>query len=80
MKKIWAVVFVASLLLSGVSAWANSCPTLIKEGREKLAAAKLSKANESKAKGLLDEAQRLHESGSHGDSVKKANEALSLLK
>ncbi len=81
MKRIWATVFAASFLaLSSYPAWANRCPGLIKEGRELLASAKLSKTDESKAKALLDEAQKLHESGSHSDSIKRANEALGLLK
>jgi hypothetical protein len=80
MKKIWAFILAASLMLAGVSAWANSCPTLIKEGREKLASSKLTKADQGKARALLDDAQKLHDSGSHADSVKKANEALALLK
>ena len=60
-------------------AWANSCPRLIKEAKGLLAEAKLAKADEGKVKALLDESQKLHDSGSHGDSVKKAKEALALL-
>ena len=80
MKKIWAIVFAASLMLSSYPAWANSCPRLIKESRELLSSAKLSNADQSKIKGLLDEAQKLHEAGSHADSMQKANEALGMLK
>ena len=78
-----AIVFVGLmgvLLLSAVPAQANTCPKLIKEGRESLAKVKLTKASEDKVKALLDEAQKLHDNGSHADSVKKANEALGLLK
>jgi hypothetical protein len=70
----------ALLLLSVQPAGARQCPKLIKEGKDLLASAKLSKGNEAKVKALLDEAQKLHDAGSHGDSVKKANEALGLLK
>lgn len=44
-----------------------------------MAKAKLSKANEDKVKALLDDSQKLHDPGSHSESVKKANEALDLL-
>jgi hypothetical protein len=53
---------------------------LIKEGRELMASAKLSKGDETKAKGLLDEADQLREAGNHVDGIKKANEALNILK
>ena len=59
--------------------WAFQCPTLIKEGKELLASAKLSGADQKKVKALLDEANKLHDSGNHGESVKKAKEALALL-
>ena len=81
MKKAMTLLALAGLMLLSVQpAWARTCPRLIKEGRELLSGAKLAKANESKVKALLDEAQKLHDAGSHGDSVKKANEALDLLK
>lgn len=81
MKRVLSILGLASLLIFSVQpVWGNTCPRLIKEGRGLLASAKLSKADESKVKGLLDEAEKLHESGSHSDSVKKANEALDLLK
>lgn len=81
MKRVWSLLGVVSLLILSVQpVLARTCPTLIKEGKELLATAKLSKANENKVKALLDESQKLHDAGSHGDSVKKANEALDLLK
>lgn len=61
-------------------AWARTCPKLIKEGKDLLASAKVPKADADKVKALLDESQKLHDAGNHGDSVKKANEALGLLK
>ena len=80
MKRLLSVVGLASLLMFSVQpVWANSCPRLIKEAKGLLAEAKLAKADEGKVKALLDEAQKLHDSGSHGDSVKKAKEALALL-
>jgi hypothetical protein len=80
MKRNWFLVVGFAGTLAAGPLWANECPTLIKQGREQLAAAKLSKANEAKVKALLDESQKLHDNGSHGDSVKKANQALDLLK
>jgi hypothetical protein len=80
MKRALSILGFASLLILSVQpAWANSCPRLIKEAKGLLADAKLTKANQDKVKALIDESQKLHDSGSHGDSVKKANEALALL-
>lgn len=80
MKKALSVLGLVGLLIFSVPpAWANSCPRLIKEAKGLLADAKLAKGDQDKVKALLDESQKLHDSGSHGDSVKKANEALALL-
>ena len=77
MKKLLTVTAVAvSLALTSGVALANSCPKVIKEGRE--AAAKM-KADDPKVKAAvakLDEAQKLHDTGKHADSLAKANEAL----
>lgn len=82
MKKKAVVMFslIGILLFFAQPAWANTCPKLIKEGRETLVKVKLTKADEDKVKAFLDEAQKLHDSSSHAASVKKANEALDLLK
>ena len=82
MKKKASLMFslIGILLFFAQPAWASTCPKLIKEGRETLVKVKLTKADEDKAKALLDEAQKLHDNGSHAASVKKANEALDLLK
>ncbi len=80
MKKALSMLGLAGLLMFSVQpAWANSCPKLIKEAKGLLADAKLGKGDQNKVKALIDEAQKLHDSGSHGDSVKKAKEALALL-
>jgi hypothetical protein len=74
-KTIVAMAVAVSLAFTGV-AMANSCPKLIKEGRD--AAAKM-KADDPKVKGAvakLDQAQKLHDEGNHKDSMAKANEAL----
>jgi len=75
-------VFVAATLgiLLAQPVWARTCPKLIKEGRDLLAKTKISKVDSDKIKTLLDDSEKLHESGDHAESMKKAREALSLLK
>lgn len=73
----------AGLLLLGLApspAAARTCPKLIKEGRDLLAKTKLVKADKDKAKALVDESERLHDGGDHGESMKKIKAALALLK
>lgn len=76
-KTIMTVVAIAvSLALTSGVAFASSCPKVIKQGRD--AAAKM-KADDPKVKGAvtkLDDAQKLHDSGKHAESLAKANEAL----
>ena len=80
MKKIaLLIVFAGILILSAQPVWSR-CAPLIREGRGLLGKVKLAKADEDKAKGLLDEAQKFLDAGNHVDGVKKANEALDLLK
>lgn len=77
MRKLLTVIAVAvSLAFTTGVALASSCPKVIKEGRD--AAAKM-KADDPKVKAAvakLDEAQKLHDTGKHADSLAKANEAL----
>lgn len=81
MKKISPVVFAAMLAISFAQpVWARTCPKLIKEGRDLLAKTKLVKAEKDKAKALIDESEKLHDGGDHGESMKKVKEALTLLK
>jgi hypothetical protein len=80
MKKIFFVMTALSLLiLSAQPTWAR-CAPLIKEGRELMSTTKASKADQDKAKGLLDEAQKNLDAGDHGSGVKNANAALDILK
>jgi len=75
-------VFVTALSLLTLSAqpiWAK-CAPLIKEGRELMSTTKASKADQDKAKGLLDEAQKNLDAGDHTNGVKNANAALDILK
>ena len=77
MKKTFAVVAIAvSLAVTSGVALASSCPKVIKQGRD--AAAKM-KADDPKVKGAvakLNDAQKLHDTGKHAESLAKANEAL----
>ena len=79
-KALWMFVLVGLLLFSADSGSARQCPTLIKEGRDTLSKINLPKPEEDKIKALLDEAQKFHDNGDHAASVKKANEALGILK
>jgi hypothetical protein len=78
-KLITLTALVAGLSFAAGPALASTCPVVIKQGRE--AAAKM-KADDPKVKqavAKLDEAQKLHDSGKHTESLKKADEALMLL-
>ena len=81
MRKILTVTAVAVVVAFGAgSAFASSCPKVIKETRE--SAAKM-KADDPKVKAVvakLDEAQKLHDAGKRADSLKLANEAAADLK
>ena len=81
MRKIMTVTAVAVALAFGAgSAFASSCPKVIKETRESAAQMK---ADDPKVKAVvakLDEAQKLHDGGKHADSLKLANEAAADLK
>jgi len=79
-KTFGIFVFVGLLLFAAESGWARQCPTLIKEGRDTLSKIKLPKVEEDRIKNLLDAAQKFHNNGDHAASVKKANEALGILK
>lgn len=75
----WIVVFGVTLGLTTNSALAFQCPSLIKQANEAMAKMKADDPKLKQAKDLVAEAQRLHDSGQHAESVKKANEALALL-
>lgn len=74
-------VLVAALLLAVVApAFASQCPTLIKQANEQIATMDQNSDKVKKAKELIAEADRLHRSGTHAESVVKAQEALATLK
>ena len=81
MKKHAFVAVVAILLVAvGVPAFANQCPTLIKQANDQIASMDQNSDKVKKAKELVAEADRLHKAGTHAESVAKAQEALALLK
>lgn len=80
MKRVLSLIgLLGFLILSVQPLWAR-CAPLIKEGRELLGTTKLGKADEDKAKALLDEAQKYLDARDHTNGVKSANQALDLLK
>ena len=80
MKKLLTfVAFAAFLTVSTGAVWAR-CAPLIREGRELLEKSSASKADQDKAKGLLDEAQKNLDAGDHTNGVKNATAALDILK
>ena len=80
-KHLSMTMLAASLVISlAQPVWARTCPKLIKEGRDLLAKSKLVKTEKDKAKALIDESEKLHDGGDHGESMKKVKEALTLLK
>jgi hypothetical protein len=79
MKKLIVASAVAvSFAFSGV-ALASNCPVLIKQGQEAAAKMNPNDAKVKQAVAKLDEAQKLHDTGNHADSVKAAQEAKTLL-
>jgi hypothetical protein len=59
-----------------VAALASSCPKVIKQGRDAAATMKKDDPKVKMALAKLDDAQKLHDSGKHAESLAKANEAL----
>ena len=79
MKKLIALTAVVTLLAFTGAALASTCPLLIKQGKEAAAKMKADDPKVKEATAKLAEAQKLHDSGKHADSVKTASEALALL-
>jgi predicted O-methyltransferase YrrM len=81
-KKTAVVVALVTILVVSVGgpAFANQCPTLIKQANDKIATMDQNSDTVKKAKELVAEADRLHKAGTHSESVAKAQEALAALK
>lgn len=81
MKKLALIAVVAALVLSlEVPVYANKCPSLIRQANEQMAKMDQNSDKVKQAKALVEEADKLHKAGSHPESVKKAEEALAILK
>lgn len=78
-KSVFAIAALSLIIFAAPATWAR-CAPLIKEGRELLGTTKVPKADQDKAKGLLDEAQKNLDAGDHTSGVKNANAALDILK
>lgn len=70
----------AFVVAAGVPAFANQCPTLIKQANDKIATLDQNSDTVKQAKALVAEADRLHKAGNHTESVAKVQEALAELK
>ena len=80
-KKTVMLVLGAVLVLAvGGPAFANQCPTLIKQANDQIAGMDQTSEKVKKAKDLVAEADRFHKAGNHTESVTKAQEALAALK
>ncbi len=78
-KPVFLAAALGLLMFSAAPLWAR-CAPLIKEGRDLLSTSKASKADQDKARGLLDQAQKNLDAGDHTNGVKNANAALEILK
>ncbi len=72
-----AIVLAVTLMSSAVSA--SMCPVLIKQGRDAAATMNQNDPSVKNALTKLDRAAQLHKDGKHVDSMREANEALSML-
>jgi len=84
--RIPAILFASALFLAP-AAWAGNCPNLIKEIDEILQSkadvdeeAIVDEEMRKKVKALRDEGEKLHQEGSHAESVETLEEALEMLK
>jgi hypothetical protein len=80
MKNTWIFAAIISFVALAPQVVSAKCVPLIKEVREHLATAHLSKGDEAKVKALLEEADKLSEANKHKEGIKKANEALAVIK
>ncbi len=83
MKRFAAIVAAFAFLLMAAPAFARECPARIKDAKAAIEMAEKGGSKPAnviqKAKDLVDQAQKEHDSGQHGDSVGHAKEALGLV-
>lgn len=82
MKKnlIAGALLAAVVLVGGGQAFASHCPVLIKEANGLMATMDQGSEKVQAAMTLVAESDRAHKAGDHAESMKKVEEALSLLK
>ena len=77
MKKL--VVLILSYILFSSTAFAGSCPALLKQVDEKITNSTLAPEALKEVKTLRDQGETAHKTGKHADSVKILEEALKKL-
>ena len=75
-RTVIALVTVAWL---ATAALANQCPLLIKQLADAVATRAPDDPRAKTARGLIEEARKLHAQGRHADSIAKADEAAKVL-
>lgn len=77
MKALMIAIAALTLLVSPVMA--NQCPLLLMQLNAALGKMKADDPKVKEAKAMIAEAQKLHDSGKHAESVKKAEDAAKVL-
>ena len=83
MKRIAAMIAAFAFVLMAAPAFARECPARIKDAKAAIEKAENGNTKSAdviqKAKALVDQAQKEHDSGQHGDSTAHAKEALGMV-
>ena len=83
MKRIAATIVAFAFVLMAAPAFARECPARIKDAKAAIENAEKGGTKSAdviqKAKALVDQAQKEHDSGQHGDSAGHAKEALGMV-
>ena len=83
MKRFVTLVVALAFVLMAPPAFARECPARIKDARAAIEKAEQARSKPAdvikKAKDLVDQAVKEHDTGQHGDSAAHAKEALGLV-
>ena len=74
-----ALIALLTVALLATAAAANQCPLLIKQLSDAVAARAPDDARARTARGLIEQARKLHAEGRHAESIAKADEAAKVL-
>jgi hypothetical protein len=74
-----ALLALVTVGLLATTAVANQCPLLIKQLNDAVAARAPDDARARTARGLIEQARKLHAEGRHAESIAKADEAAKVL-